>query len=130
VLCSPLALLATRSARCSVPSARPRGRLLAAPQLGRALGCSSLATHLLDRHSTAGLDWYASTALGGPACASTLTPLICRCLSFGCDENALFVVLIVMEGGSVRDNGKEPCIGESSSDVACEWVVTTDGNAF
>ncbi|AQK70510.1 hypothetical protein ZEAMMB73_Zm00001d016345 [Zea mays] len=32
-----------------------------------------------------------------------------------------------MEGGSVRGKGKEPCIGESSSDAACEWVVTTDG---
>jgi hypothetical protein len=52
------------------------------------------------------------------------------CLSFGCDGNALFAVLIVMEGGSVRGKGKEPCIGESSSDAACEWVVTTDGKAF
>ena len=52
------------------------------------------------------------------------------CLSFGCDGNALFAVLIVMEGCSVRGKGKEPCIGESSSDAACEWVVTTDGKAF
>jgi hypothetical protein len=85
---------------------------------------------VLGRHSPAGLAWYASTTLGGPACASTLTPLICKCLSFGCDGNALFAILIVMEGGSGRDKGKEPCIGESSSAAAREWVVTADGNAF
>jgi hypothetical protein len=51
-------------------------------------------------------------------------------LSFGCDGNALFAVLIVMQGGSVQDKGKEPCTGESSSVAACEWVVTTNGNAF
>jgi hypothetical protein len=34
------------------------------------------------------------------------------CLSFGCDGNALFAILIVMEGGSVRGKGKEPYIGE------------------
>ena len=44
-------------------------------------------------------------------------------------ENDLFAVLLVMEGGSVRSKGKEPCIGESSA-AACEWVVTTDGKAF
>ncbi|ONM55007.1 hypothetical protein ZEAMMB73_Zm00001d020491 [Zea mays] len=32
-----------------------------------------------------------------------------------------------MEGGSGRDKGKEPCIGESSSAAAREWVVTADG---
>jgi hypothetical protein len=51
------------------------------------------------------------------------------CLSFGFDGNALFIVLIVMEGGSVEGKGKEPCIGESSA-AAYEWVVTTDGKAF
>jgi hypothetical protein len=48
----------------------------------------------------------------------------------GSTENVLFAVLFVMEGGSVRGKGKEPNIGESLYATACEWVVTTDGNAF
>jgi hypothetical protein len=55
--CSPLAAARSRSL-CS-PLALLAARLL----LGRVLACSSLVTHLLGRHSPAGLNCYVSTIL-------------------------------------------------------------------